>query len=237
MQDNDQTTFSLSQFQQSVRNSCLLRGLDEEQVELLAAEMMTISVPAGSTIYREGEPADDLYVVAAGKVKISQYLGKKAWQLKDLLGPGEMFGSGIELDRGLRTATATAATGGIVWCIRYSTLDKWTAQEPEIRREMQAEMSRRAMNHRNRRDDQVTLSVAARLAKLFLDMGKRFGTPVGEAISLKHHLSHVELGDLIGASRTAVHGAMAELVRNKLISQRRHGADLLDLQALARLAD
>ncbi|MCK2240683.1 MULTISPECIES: Crp/Fnr family transcriptional regulator [unclassified Crossiella] len=236
MQDNNNTS-TVNQIHPALVSSSLLRGLAEGQAQALAAELTMAEFLPGMRIFGEGALGDHLYVICTGKIKISQSVGTDAQRLKHLLGPGELFGAAFELESGLHTTTATAATGITAARIRYSRLNEWIAVEPNIQREILIELSGRAIEFHARRDEQLVLSVRSRLVKLFLLLGQRFGREVGGAISLKHHLDHSELGDLIGADRQAVHGAMTELIRLGVISRKRRGVNLLDPQVLAHLAE
>ncbi len=60
---------------------------------------------AGEVIFREGDPADELFIVKTGKVEIR--LGNR---LLDTLPELSIFGEMALIDRGPRSATAVAAT-------------------------------------------------------------------------------------------------------------------------------
>ncbi len=60
---------------------------------------------AGETIFREGDPAEELFVVKSGSVEIR--LGNR---LLDTLGERSIFGEMALIDHGPRSATAVAAT-------------------------------------------------------------------------------------------------------------------------------
>jgi MFS family permease len=72
-------------------------------LELLASSLERISVPAGETVFRQGDHGDRFYIVDAGEVEI-----EIDGRLVDVLGPGDHFGE-IALLRDIpRTATARA---------------------------------------------------------------------------------------------------------------------------------
>lgn len=63
------------------------------------------SFKAGEVIFQEGDPAEELFIVQAGKVEIR--LGNR---LLDTLPERSIFGEMALIDRGTRSATAVAAT-------------------------------------------------------------------------------------------------------------------------------
>jgi signal transduction histidine kinase len=65
---------------------------------------------AGSSIFREGDPGDGLYVIAEGRVQIACWVGQDERRVLSTLGPGEFFGEMAVLDEQTRSATALAET-------------------------------------------------------------------------------------------------------------------------------
>jgi CRP/FNR family transcriptional regulator, cyclic AMP receptor protein len=64
---------------------------------------------AGDVIFREGDPAEELYIVKSGSVEIR--LGNR---LLDTLSERSIFGEMALIDRGPRSATVVAATDAVI---------------------------------------------------------------------------------------------------------------------------
>jgi CRP/FNR family cyclic AMP-dependent transcriptional regulator len=64
---------------------------------------------AGDIIFREGDPAEDLFIVKSGTVEIR--LGNR---LLDTLPERSIFGEMALIDPGARSATAVAATDAVI---------------------------------------------------------------------------------------------------------------------------
>jgi CRP/FNR family cyclic AMP-dependent transcriptional regulator len=71
-------------------------------------------LPAGSTLFAEGDPGDMVYVILDGEVEV---LIRN--ERIDLLGPGEIFGEMALIDAKTRSATAIAKTA-----CRLATIDE-----------------------------------------------------------------------------------------------------------------
>jgi CRP-like cAMP-binding protein len=92
---------------------------DEEVV--LDAYVEAISVPAGSTIVRQGEFADAFYVILEGEFTV--YLESEPRNVViNTLGPGCCFGETGLLQTGTRTATVRATTDGELAVLGLSEL-------------------------------------------------------------------------------------------------------------------
>jgi predicted MFS family arabinose efflux permease len=76
-------------------------------LERLAAAATDVDLPAGTVIIHEGDPADALYVLAAGQVAVTSGQGGSSRALATLAAPG-FFGEIGLLQRIPRTATVTA---------------------------------------------------------------------------------------------------------------------------------
>lgn len=74
-------------------------------IQLLRNEKDVIQVPAGQTIFKEGDPGDAMYVVLAGTVDIV-HTGKTIDQVE----AGSIFGEMALIDEEPRSASAVAKT-------------------------------------------------------------------------------------------------------------------------------
>jgi len=73
----------------------------------LAAQSNEVQVPKGTVLFRQGDPGDDMFVIAEGRVRVTLGAGLDSTQIA-MLGPGEFFGELSLLMGEARTATAEA---------------------------------------------------------------------------------------------------------------------------------
>ena len=93
-----------------IKHSVLFSGLDESEAEDLAIMATITRYVSGSRIFNQGEPADTLYVVQNGEIKVAvRTPGDDLLELTRLEA-GEVLGDMALLPKTKRTATATAAT-------------------------------------------------------------------------------------------------------------------------------
>lgn len=75
-----------------ISHATLFRGLPESEVERLARISRTCTYKRGETIFTEGTPADGLYILYLGRIKIYKLSPAGKEQILHIIEPGEPFG-------------------------------------------------------------------------------------------------------------------------------------------------
>jgi signal transduction histidine kinase len=96
----------------------LFANIADELLGALAEGGQVLSAPAGTVVFRQGEPGDTLYCVLSGEIQISTELdGATDVELRRA-GPGDSFGELALLDGGARDATARAVAPSQLFVLR-----------------------------------------------------------------------------------------------------------------------
>jgi CRP-like cAMP-binding protein len=112
-----------------------LPGEDLARIALLAEEERR---GAGEEVFREGDVADALYLVASGRVKVL-----RAGAVVADLGERDVFGEMAVLDPAPRSATVRAATDVVLLRIRREDFQDLLAEELEVARAVIRVLARR----------------------------------------------------------------------------------------------
>jgi CRP/FNR family cyclic AMP-dependent transcriptional regulator len=107
-----------------LRRCALFESLSAEQVEKVAEIATERHVAEGQPIFREGSTGDEMYVIAAGTVRISKEIPGAGEEALTLLGPGSYFGEMAAIDDAPRSADAVAHTACGLIAIRREDLDR-----------------------------------------------------------------------------------------------------------------
>jgi CRP/FNR family cyclic AMP-dependent transcriptional regulator len=86
----------------------LFERLDDEERSLLAAQIEGIDIPAGSTIFKRGDPGDSIFIVASGEVEIFVLDTTGQRIVFETAKAGDFFGELSLLDGDPRSASAVA---------------------------------------------------------------------------------------------------------------------------------
>jgi len=99
-----------------IKSMYIFKKLDDVKTALVADSVVALDVPAETAIYQEGEPADKLYIVFKGKVRISRTSFDEEESL-GILDSGNLFGyEMLEYDN-QNLATATAIDSAVLLCL------------------------------------------------------------------------------------------------------------------------
>jgi CRP/FNR family transcriptional regulator len=184
----------------------------------------------GEMIFREGDPADRIHFVYAGRVKIVKSAGARDIIL-EILGPGEPVGAVAAFERGRFPASAFAIEPSGIVSIPEHDFFALLERRPDMTRRMLGGLTVRLMMLNKRLAD-MTGSAESRAARLFLTLAERMGrkTPEGTVIPLA--LSRQELADLIGTTLETAIRLMSRWQKEGVVTTNAEGFVIPDVGGL-----
>ncbi len=93
-----------------LQKSLLFKGCTRQDLELLAGLFQERKVKPSTTIFAEKMPAEALYIIRSGHVRISVMEGEEDEVGLLLLGPGDFFGETALIQESSRAVNARAET-------------------------------------------------------------------------------------------------------------------------------
>ena len=105
--------------------------LDDAERATVAALARVEQVPAGTTLFRESEPADDLRFILEGRISLGMRFGGRGEVIVLSLGPGELVGWTALLG-GTWTATARAVARSTLLRLPGAELSALCEREHDI---------------------------------------------------------------------------------------------------------
>jgi CRP-like cAMP-binding protein len=109
---------------QALRACALFQSLPADRLRRIADIATHRDLPAGAVVFREGEKGDEMYVVIAGKVRISKRVPGVGEEALGILEAGSHFGEMAMVDEAPRSADAIAHTACALAVIRREELDQ-----------------------------------------------------------------------------------------------------------------
>jgi CRP-like cAMP-binding protein len=124
----------------SLRRSPLFADLSKDELEQLAKRTEDLEVPEGKILTREGETAQEFFVIIDGEVDVT----KGGTRLRTL-GEGEFFGEIGLFEDVPRTATVTAVTPLRFFVLTRQSFWGMIDSMPQVERKILRALARRLM--------------------------------------------------------------------------------------------
>jgi CRP/FNR family transcriptional regulator, cyclic AMP receptor protein len=162
----------------------------------------TSVVDRNHVVFAQGDPADALFGIEKGKIKLTvvSNAGKEA--VIAVLGPGDFFGEGCLAGQPLRMATATAMTESSIMRLERAAAVEKLQEEPAFAKLLLSYMLTRTIRIEEDLVDQLFNSSEKRLARALL-MLANFGKE-GKPEAVIPKISQEVLAEMIGTTRSRV---------------------------------
>jgi CRP/FNR family transcriptional regulator len=193
----------------------MLSGLRKEDRAALAPLCRMRGYEKGETIFSEGEPADRIYFLYLGRVKIVKSARGRDVIL-EILGPGEPIGTVAVFEQRPFPASAVTLEPSSILSIPERDFFVLLEKRPEMMRPILAGLTYRLMMVNKRMAD-MTGSAEHRAARLFLTLADRVGLEKDNAVTIPLPLSRQEIADLIGTTLETAIRLMSRWQKDELV--------------------
>ena len=191
--------------------------IDLEDLEEAGIRVAERGFRAGDLIFAPGDPDGQLYFLLGGTVRLYKIYGEYKEATVALLMDRGVFGE-LGLDEGSRQRCfAEAVTESRVAVVRKRILVETIKGDPTLATKLLFSFSDRLRQSDEAIDSLLSREVSARLARLLLNLGERFGEESRSGTVLKVRLTHQDLANMIVSTREAVSKVMSEFQRLGLI--------------------
>jgi len=214
----------------------LFAGLPPNVTAALRQRVQRRSFPAGTYLTREGEPADSMFVIEHGLVRVSRTSRQGRELVLGLFGAGDMIGElGVLEASGTRTADAMAVEATSCVALTKDDLRAVVRKTPELGLRLLATL----VDHIRRKDEELAeiafLDLPGRLAHKLLQLADRHGEPVEGGVRITVRVPQSELAAMVGSSRENVNRALGRFVTMGAVAVDRGSITILDADALRSL--
>jgi CRP-like cAMP-binding protein len=191
---------------------------------------------AGTHITREGEPADSLFVIERGLVRVSRTSRQGRELVLGLLGAGAMIGElGVLEASGTQTADAMAVEATSCVALGRDDLRALVRATPELGLRLLATLVDQIRSKDDELAEVAFLDLPGRLAHKLLQLAERHGEPVAGGVRISVRVPQGELAAMTGSSRENVNRTLARFVTSGAVAIDRGSITILDPDALRAL--
>lgn len=219
-----------------LRHIPLFSSLSDRERRQVARLGRSCLIPRGNQIYLPGDPAEAVYIIAKGRVKLSRLTESGQELILAIVGAPGLFGELALIDEAPREEMAEALEDSSLYTFAAEDLTPLLNQSPTFALEVARQMGRRLKALEVRAGLLALCKVPVRLAHLLLQFMEDCGRPSAAGILLALPMAHLHLAQQIGSSRETVTAVLNHFKRQGLIDIRPMHVIIRDPDRLADLA-
>jgi CRP/FNR family transcriptional regulator/CRP/FNR family cyclic AMP-dependent transcriptional regulator len=224
-----------SAFEESLARIPFFAGLDESDIERVAAGTRTRRFRRGEVIFHAGDPGDALFIIVSGEVKISLPSDEGDEAILATLHEGDVFGELALLDGAPRSATASALVATEAVVLPRDRFRELIATVPAVRDVLLSSLAGELRRLTTHVEELHFLDMTGRLAAKLVRLAREAGAgPSGQGgpYRLRATLTQAELASMVGCTRQSVNKLLGQFSDDGLVRVDRDGIYVLDLDGL-----
>lgn len=205
-----------------------LANLSGSRITDLAADATLVSIPAGSSLHREGERAPHCEIVLVGLLRVfvraadGRTMTIRYCRAGSLIGVASLFEPAFAMPASVEAVTAAEVLG-----LDPRRVTRMTKQHTDVAAALLMELSERAMSFATEAAWGVFATVRQRVARHLLDLATTVAS--GELVA---QVSHQELAEAVGSVREVVVRILGELRSEDILRTGRARVEVLDPEGL-----
>jgi len=223
--------------QDLLSNHFFFLGLTSEEQHLLLAQMVEQHYAAGDYLFMEGQPAEWLYLVLSGRVKMVKHSPDGHETILAILNGGQIVGEVGVLTGGAYPASAQAMETVTASGLPRRAYVELVQQHPALGWSLIEELGRRLERAHETIRSLAVEKVEQRIARLLLRLAAASGRRQGDAVILTVPLTRQEIADMTGTTIETAIRVMSKLRRLGLVDSREGNICLLRPHQLVLFAD
>ena len=189
-----------------------------------------------ATVYAEGGPADTLYFLESGLVKIYKRGPDNKEIILQIIGAGELFGEQVLGTEQSRMISAEVLQEGVIYVLPRDLFLRVCEKRPELWREMCGLLTARKRELEKKIELLCLHDVEYRILYYMAELAKTFGAK-SNASEYSIPLSQGELASLIGATRETTSTTLNALARRGIIRLGRRQLIVPSVEGILAAAD
>ncbi len=215
----------------------VFRDLGPEALRHAAEAAQLRKVPAGSSLFDQGDRADAFCVLLEGELKMTQISAEGGQVVVRYIGPGEMFGAVAVFCRTEYPATAFAVTDSVAAAWDAKAAETLMRRYPEIGANALRIVGGRLQDLQNRYRELATERVERRVARALLRLAQKAGQPVKAGTRIDFPISRQDIAEMTGTTLHTVSRILSGWESRGLVESGRQEVIVCQPDALLKVAD
>lgn len=206
-----------------IGNHWIFQNLEPEDIEAISQEALRRKSSKGETLFIQGDPADEMFLIKGGRIKLSKVLEDGTELMLDIRKGGDFVGENMFSEEGLYPVSAVCLEDTLTCGFSRKQFEELVLQHPNIGLQIIKTMSERISSLTDRVGSLAAANIEDRLYRVLINVAKEHGTKSPKGVVIQFPLTHEDLGFLTGAHRVSITRAMKALKEaGKIILEDRH---------------
>ena len=195
----------------------IFSGLGSEEMSHIALRARGQRKARGEFIYMPGDPADFVYILRQGRVKLSVLSESGKEVAIDIIQPGEIFGEFALVDESPRSNMAQALDDMLMWVYSKDQFTRLLTAHPQLALSYIRVVGDRRRRMEKKLSDITSKAVSARVCELLHELSTSAGEIETAVSDYLVPLTHHDVASLIGAARQTTTTVLNDLERRGII--------------------
>lgn len=205
-----------------IGNLWVFQDLRPEELTAIAQRAVRRVCERGETVFMQGDKADTMFLIKAGRVKLEKTLEDGAEMTLDIRKEGDFLGENILSEEIDCPVTARCMEKTVTCGFSKASFEQIVLDYPNIGLQVIRNLSTRIASLTDRVGDMSLTSFEDRLYSVLVHVSREHGTRGSKGYTIQFPLTHEDLSFLTGAHRVSITRAMKSLKdAGKIIQQGR----------------
>lgn len=178
----------------------IFTGLSETELECVQSLSSPRQVPAGQAVFEQGGKATHFFLLASGRLKVTQVTPNGQQIIVRMVHPGDIFGFARALRRDDYPGTAAAVTESTVICwptgLWQTLIDRW----PVLATSVLVTIGQRLEEAHTRIREMATHEAERRIAHTLIRLCRHAGRAEADGIRIDFPITRQDLAEMTGTT-------------------------------------
>lgn len=190
------------------------------------------TIKKGEYVYMPDQPADKVFFVTEGKIKIGNYNEAGKEITKAILSKGEVFGEMAMIGDDKRKDFAIAMEDSIICMVQVNEMKDLLKDHNPLSLFFMKVMGSKVLEMEQRLESLIFKDSRSRIVEYIVDFAEKKGQRVGYEWVIRNFMTHQEIANITATSRQTVTTVLNELRDANLIAFNRKRLLLRDVERL-----
>ncbi len=189
----------------------IFQNLEAEEIEALSREAIRKKSTTGQTLFLQGDPTDEMFLIKGGRVKLSKVLEDGTELTLDIRKAGDFVGENMFSEEDHYPVSAYCLEDTLTCGFSRSQFEQLVLQHPKVGLQIIKNLSERITWLTQRVGSLAVTKIEDRLYRVLTSVAKEHGTISPQGTVIQFPLTHEDLSFLTGAHRVSITRAMKAL--------------------------